>query len=110
MVSPLILGLPYTVAAGILCGRRISRNLSTPNEIVCSVSFVPPRNIARSLAGFVLLALELTLKHLYSMKSLNPLCPSSSHFTGTSAGAPLSLIKTTRNFAGWVPLAFRSTT
>ena len=33
-----------------------------------------------------------------------------SHFTGTSAGAPLSLIKTTRNFAGWVPLAFRSMT
>ena len=26
-----------------------------------------------SLAGFVLLALELTLKYLYSMKSLNPL-------------------------------------
>jgi hypothetical protein len=33
-----------------------------------------------------------------------------SHFTGTTAGAPLSLIKTTRNFAGWVPLAFRSMT
>src|SRR5262249_9394839 len=33
-----------------------------------------------------------------------------SHFTGTTAGAPLSLIKTTRNFAGWVSLAFRSMT
>jgi hypothetical protein len=33
-----------------------------------------------------------------------------SHCAGTSAGAPLSLIKSTRNFAGWVPLAFRSTT
>src|SRR5262249_22402339 len=32
------------------------------------------------------------------------------HCTGTSAGAPLSLIKSTRNFAGWVVLAFRSTT
>src|SRR5262249_46830068 len=31
-----------------------------------------------------------------------------SHCAGTSAGAPLSLIKSTRNFAGWVPLAFRS--
>ena len=40
MVLPLILGLPYTVAAGILWGQRISRNLSTPNGIVCSVSFV----------------------------------------------------------------------
>jgi hypothetical protein len=27
-----------------------------------------------------------------------------SHCAGTSAGAPLSLIKSTRNFAGWVPL------
>ena len=33
-----------------------------------------------------------------------------SHCAGTSAGAPLSLIKSTRNFAGWVALAFRSTT
>jgi hypothetical protein len=33
-----------------------------------------------------------------------------SHCAGTSAGAPLSLIKSTRNFAGWVLLAFRSTT
>ena len=32
------------------------------------------------------------------------------HCAGTSAGAPLSLIKSTRNFAGRVPLAFRSTT
>jgi hypothetical protein len=40
---------------------------------------------------------------------LTRVCPSKSHFTGTSAGAPLSLIMTTRNFAGWVLLAFRST-
>jgi hypothetical protein len=32
------------------------------------------------------------------------------HLTGTTAGAPLSLIKTTRNLAGLVLLAFRSTT
>ena len=32
------------------------------------------------------------------------------HCAGTSAGAPLSLIKSTRNFAGRVLLAFRSTT
>jgi hypothetical protein len=31
-------------------------------------------------------------------------------FAGESAGAPLSLIKSTRNFAGWVLLALRSTT
>src|SRR5262245_18164785 len=37
-------------------------------------------------------------------------CPSHSHLAGTSAGAPLSLIKTTTNFAGLVLLAFRSTT
>jgi len=30
------------------------------------------------------------------------------YFTGTSAGAPLSLIRNTRNFTGWVALAFRS--
>jgi len=35
---------------------------------------------------------------------------SNSHSTGTSAGAPLFLIKNTRNFAGLVLLAFRSTT
>src|SRR5262249_10875496 len=42
--------------------------------------------------------------------TVGPLCPFNSHCTGTSAGAPLSLIKNTRNFAGLVPLAFRSTT
>src|SRR5215831_223728 len=72
MVLPLILELPYTVAAGILCGQRISRNLSTRTG-----SSVPSHssttNTVMSLAGFVLLALELTLKYLYSMKSLNPL-------------------------------------
>ena len=41
---------------------------------------------------------------------LTPVYSSDSHFTGTSAGAPLSLIMTTRNFAGLVLLAFRSTT
>src|SRR5215510_3123041 len=106
MVLPLILGLPYTVAAGILCGQRISRNLSTRTG-----SSVPSHssttNTARSVAGFVLQALALTLKHLYSIKSLHPLCPFNSHCTGTTAGAPLSLIKTTRNFAGLVALAFR---
>lgn len=35
--------------------------------------------------------------------------PSNSHCTGTSAGAPLFFIKSTRNFAGLVLLAFRST-
>src|SRR6266478_6795186 len=38
------------------------------------------------------------------------LCSSSSHSAGTSTGAPLSLIKNTRNFAGLVLLAFRLTT
>ncbi len=36
--------------------------------------------------------------------------PSNSHSPGTSTGAPLSLIKNTRNVAGLVLLAFRSTT
>jgi hypothetical protein len=35
---------------------------------------------------------------------------SSRHFTGTSVGAPLSLTKRTKNFAGLVVLAFRPTT
>ena len=35
---------------------------------------------------------------------------SESYFTGTSTGAPLSLIKTTSNLAGLVLLAFRPTT
>ena len=39
-----------------------------------------------------------------------PRCRSDGHLTGTSAGAPLFLIKTTRNLAGLVLLAFRSTT
>ena|SRR5882724_4347892 len=39
-----------------------------------------------------------------------PFCPSNSHSTGTSAGAPLSLIKNARNLAGFELLAFRSTT
>jgi hypothetical protein len=45
---------------------------------------------------------------------LSVVCPpgqrplSNSHSTGTSAGAPLFLIKNTRNFAGLVLLAFRS--
>src|SRR5262245_22487334 len=39
--------------------------------------------------------------HLCSVKS-----PSNNHSTGTSAGAPLFLIKNTRNFAGLVSLAF----
>jgi hypothetical protein len=42
--------------------------------------------------------------------TVGPLCPFNSHRAGTSAGAPLSLIKNTKNFAGLVPLAFRSTT
>src|SRR5712692_9134048 len=41
---------------------------------------------------------------------LDPLCPFNTHSTGTSAGAPLFLINNTRNFAGLVLLAFRSTT
>ena len=41
--------------------------------------------------------------------SIRPPYRSESHCTGTSAGAPLFLIKTTRNFAGSVLLAFRST-
>jgi len=41
---------------------------------------------------------------------LTPRCPSNSHSTGTTTGAPLSLIKTTTNFAGLVLLAFRPTT
>jgi hypothetical protein len=40
----------------------------------------------------------------------SPLCQSNRHSTGTSTGAPLSLIKTTTNFAGLVLLAFRPTT
>src|SRR5437667_3988382 len=44
------------------------------------------------------------------LDQLTPLCPSKSHSTGTSTGASLSLIKNTRNFAGLVLLAFRSTT
>jgi len=38
-----------------------------------------------------------------------PRCQYGTHFTGTSAGAPLVLIKTTTNLAGLVLLAFRST-
>ena len=72
-----------------------SIKLQFPNGIVSSVSFVSTTNTARSLAGCVSLALALT---------------PNSHSAGTSAGAPLSLIKNTRNFAGWVALAFRSTT
>jgi len=40
--------------------------------------------------------------------TVGPLCPFS-HCAGTSAGAPLSLIKSTRNFAGWVNTSSRTT-
>src|SRR5215813_11907535 len=49
----------------------------------------------------------------HSSKPMRPrraqIAISNSHSTGTSAGAPLFLIKSTRNFAGLVVLAFRST-
>ena len=48
---PLILGLPHTVAAGILCGQRISQNLST--RMGSSVPYhSSTTNTARGLAGF----------------------------------------------------------
>jgi hypothetical protein len=46
----------------------------------------------------------------FELDQLTPLCPSNSHSAGTSTGAPLSLIKNTRNLAGLVLLAFRPTT
>src|SRR5262249_40300889 len=71
-----------------------------PPFLSCNVS-VGPRHGAPLLPADSL---------LYAAKSLDRLCPSNSHCTGTTAGAPLSLIKSTRNFAGLVLLAFRSTT
>src|SRR5262249_30125257 len=56
---------------------------------------------------------ETYLRHfpLSCSEMRSPLaCPFNSHCAGTTAGAPLSLIMSTRNFAAWVPLAFRSTT
>jgi hypothetical protein len=48
--------------------------------------------------------------HGVSVIGSPPRCPSYRHSTGTTTGAPLSLIKTTTNFAGLVLLAFRPTT
>jgi hypothetical protein len=65
---------------------------------------------ARALSnGRVATSSEPTMRFLTRIVS-PPLCSSNSHCTGTSAGAPLSLIKNTKNFAGLVLLAFRSTT
>ena len=53
---------------------------------------------------------DLAVSHYHGLAYLDPLCPFNTHSTGTSAGAPLFLINNTRNFAGLVLLAFRSTT
>jgi hypothetical protein len=68
------------------------------NGIVSSVSFVSTTNTARSLAGFVLVA--LALMRWFSRQS---------YFTGIRTGASLSLSKTTKNLAGIVLLALRPT-
>ena len=68
MVLPPILGLPHMVAAGILWASGFAKP-QYPNGIVSSDSFAH-HDTERSLAGLVLLALELTLKHLYLIKSL----------------------------------------
>ena len=69
-----------------------------PNGIVSSVSFVSTTNTARSLAGFVLVA--LALMRCFSRQS---------YFTGIRTGASLPLSKTTKNLAGIVLLALRPT-
>src|SRR6266480_1420559 len=45
---------------GVTWGKSIRLQKPVPNGIVSSVSFVSTTNTARSLAGFVLLALALT--------------------------------------------------
>src|SRR5437870_11997753 len=65
---------------------------------------------ARQLTSPSVAALRSRSAFTLNLISSPPLCPSNSHSTGTSTGAPLSLIKNTRNFAGLILLAFRPTT
>src|SRR6516165_2616132 len=68
MVLPPILGLPHMVAAGILWASGFAKP-QYPNGLSVP-SHSSTTNTERSLAGLVLLALKLTLKHLYLIKSL----------------------------------------
>src|SRR5215472_6855542 len=112
--------MPQRAHRVVVSSAPVILHRKTRELVVLRVAFVVPRAVdevhdvvALTVGGRAelrLRALALTLWHLYSIKSLDPLCPFNSHSTGTSAGAPLSLIKNTRNFAGLVPLAFRSTT
>jgi hypothetical protein len=90
------------VISGQLCLDHRHVNLADLQRVARRNQFVGP-----DLTGC-----EVTLGSCLSLTALPfvDLDCRNSHCAGTSAGAPLSLIKTTRNFAGWVPLAFRSTT
>ena len=94
----------FTAAPRDFSTRIVSTSASALEGVTCNVR---RKNRCPLRAEAVGLRIRL---HLYLMKSPGPLFPSGSHCTGTTAGAPLSLIKTTRNFAGWVLLAFRSMT
>src|SRR6266498_836067 len=88
---------------------EIARPLLSSTAAGLPSSQVPDSSLLRRLLSFARWRLRgklLPRSCLY----LDPLCSFNTHSTGTSAGAPLFLIKNTRNFAGLVLLAFRSTT
>jgi hypothetical protein len=91
MVLPLILGLPNMVAA--------FAKTQYPNGIVSSISFVHHehgKELGRPRLSGIGADAEASVLRKESYPALDP----SSHSAGTTAGAALSLIKTTRNFAG----------
>src|SRR6266536_3313182 len=86
---------------------EIARPLLSSTAAGLPSSQVPDSSLLRRLLSFARWRLRgklLPRSCLY----LDPLCSFNTHSTGTSAGAPLFLIKNTRNFAGLVLLAFRS--
>ncbi|SRR5229473_6844522 len=90
-------------------GCEIARPLLSSTAAGLPSNQVPDSSLLRRLLSFARWrprGKSLPRSCLY----LDPLCPFNTHSTGTSAGAPLFLINNTRNFAGLVLLAFRSTT
>src|SRR5262249_626844 len=90
----------------LACSRHRRRNAVQRRSIDRNKSF---RAAVRLQEAGGTAALRSPPAFTLNLISSPPLCSSNSHSAGTSAGAPLFLIKNTRNFAGLELLAFRST-
>src|SRR5437762_5648749 len=116
-VSPVSLGKTHRLLSRLGKARRTSRTVSFMGFWHGQERRHVPACARRTLTSEGVQARQLTTPSVAALRSrsaftLNlissppPLCPSKSLSTGTSTGAPLSLIKNARNFAGLVLLAF----